>query len=279
MHRMRSLLCAFLTLLLGFLPLQALAVPHVLAQLGTAPLVPPIHSTAELQADIAGRPQLYSTAAAKLGLSPDEYAQFTLRVRSGRVAYVTIPRHLDAMTGAPGGTVEVLNDVIIPPNTRGWEVDLTKSHYILAIFVPAKCGNISVLRKALPVLALAGTRHKRVRVAAKRTKPMVVAAAVAPSPPPQVPAPSPSPSPVPTAAPYESVAATTGPAHHFRIWPLLLVPLIGGLIEHGGHAAGPGSPVVIGPVGAGTTSRPIGGSWGPRAIPRPLPTPAPGCSP
>jgi len=267
---MRSLLCAFLTLLLGLLPLQALAVPHVLAQLGTAPLVPPIHSTAELQADIAGRPHLYSTAAAKLGLSPDEYAQFALRVRSGRVAYVTIPRHLDEMTGAPGGVVEVLNDVIIPPNTRGWEVDLTERHYLLAIFVPAKCGNISVLRKALPVIAHTATHRKRVRVAA---------AVVPPIPPPQVPVPTPSPSPIPTPAPYKSVAATTGPAHHFRLWPLLLVPLIGGLIEHGGHGATPGSPIIVGPVGAGTAARPIGGSWGPRSIPPPLPTPAPGCSP
>jgi hypothetical protein len=266
-----------LTLLLGLLPLQALAMPHVLAQLGTAPLVPPIHSTAELQADIAGRSRLYSIAAAKLGLSSDEFAQFALRVRAGRVAYVTIPRHLDAMTGAPGGIVEVLNDVIIPADTHGWEVDLAERHYILAIFVPAKCGNISVLRKALPVLARAGAHHKRVRIAARKTKPPTVAV-VPPRPAPQVPAPSPSPSPIPTAAPYESVAATTGPARHFRIWPLLLVPLIGGLIEHG-HGTGPGSPVVVGPVGAGTATRPIGGSWGPRSIPPPLPTPAPGCSP
>jgi hypothetical protein len=279
---MRSLLCAFLTLLLGALPLQALAVPHALAELGTAPLVAPIHSTAELQADIAGKPRLYSLAAAKLGLTPSEYALFALRVRMGRVAYVTIPRHLDAMSGAPAGTVEVLNDVIIPANTRGWEVDLTEKHAILAIFVPAKCGNISLLRRALPALAHASPHPKRVQVVAQKPKPQIPTIAVVP--PPSAPAPiattaSPSPSPSPTLAPYASVAATTGPVHHFRIWPLLIVPLIAGFVAHGGHGASPGSPIVVGPVGAGVSSRPIGGSWGPRSVPPPFSTPAPGCTP
>ncbi|HKU68332.1 MAG TPA: hypothetical protein VJP85_11205, partial [Candidatus Baltobacteraceae bacterium] len=270
---MRSLVCAFFAFFFGLLPIQAVATPHVLAQLGTAPLVPPIHSTAEFQADIADRPHLYSTAAAKLGLTPSEYAEFVLRVRAGRVAYVTIPRHLDAMAGAPRGTVEVLSDVIIPANTRGWEIDLPEKHDILAVFIPAKCGNLSVLRRALPVLAhaVAHPKHGRARVVAKKPKPRMTLAA-APSPSPHLPTPAPSPAPTP--APYASVATTSGPVHHFRAWPLLLVPLIAGFV-HGGHGAGLNSPIVAGPVGAGIVARPVGGIWGPRTAPPPLPTPAP----
>ena len=241
------------------LPLPSLAAPHTIAQLGVSPLLGQVTSTPELQQDVARNQHIFSTAATKLGLTPREYAEFANRIANGRVSYVTIPRHLDAMTWASNGRVYALNDVIIPANTHGWEVDLVEGHQVLAMFVPAKCANLSLLRRPLPALAQAPPRQ-RVRVAAAETGP--------PAPVPNAqgggtPVASPAPAvavaaPVATPPPYASAAASTGPSHRgIGWWPLLLVPIIA-LIGHGGGGGGntnvPGVPVVGGPPPGTTTS-------------------------
>jgi len=237
------------------MPLAAIAKPHEIAQLGTAPLTGEIASTSQLQANVNRQRHLFEVAGTKLGLSPREFAQFAARIDAKQLTYVTIPRHLDAMSWSSGGRVYVLHDVIIPAQTKGWEIDLQEQDHVVALFVPARCGNLSILRRPLPAIAKAPAPPPRVAVEAAATAPPVAPAAPAVS----MPAPPPA-----TPAPYESVASSTPPVtHHARWWPLLLIPIVG-LIAGGFH--GGSTPPL-------TTVPPLNG-------PPPGPTPPPaGCTP
>lgn len=233
------------------LPLPAIAQPHVIAQLGTAPLIGQISSTSQLQGDVTQQRRAFESAGVKLGLTPREYAQFEARIAGRQLAYVTLPRHLDAMSWSSGGNVYVLHDVVIPAGTKGWEIDLREGRHVVALFIPARCGNLSVVRRTLPALAQAPAPHPAV-VEAAATQPPAPEASAAPV----VVAPAP---PAATPAPYQSVAASTGPAHHLGWWPLLLIP-VAALLFHGGST---------------------GGTIGPAIQTAPAPTPAPiaGCTP
>lgn len=207
----------FLALLLTLaVPVPAFAQPHVIAQLGTAPLVGEIASTAQLQTDVARDRRLFESAAGKLGLSPAEYAQFETHLANKQLTYVTLPRRLDAMSWSSGGHVYVLHDVVIPANTKGWEIDLKEGRQLVALFIPARCGNLSVVRKMLPEIALAAP-PKPVMVEA-----VSVPANAAPTAAPVIAMPA---SAAATPAPYQSVAASTGATHRLSWWPLLLVPI------------------------------------------------------
>lgn len=249
MKTLRPLLASLLVIAL---PLPAVAQPHTIAQLGTAPLIGEIASTPQLKDDVSRQRRLFETAGTKLGLSADEYAKFSARIAAGNLSYVTIPRHLDAMSWSSGGNVYVLRDVIIPRGTKGWEVDLQENDQIIALFVPARCGNLSILRRPRVHVAKAPV----VRAIAYAPSPRPTAAPVA-----DVPAFAAPAAPQPTPAPYASVAQST-PVHHFRWWPLLLIPIAAMLVN--GHGSSPNSPAI-------TTSN----------LPPPAPTPPPlvGCTP
>ena len=132
------------------LPLQAIAAPHVIARLGSAPVLGQLSSTPQLQAEVTRQRRTFEAAGAAIGLTPKEYMQVEARIEAKQLAYVTIPRHLDAMTGSRNGQVFVVHDVIIPAQTKGWEIDLQENHQVLAVFIPARCGNVSLLRKPSP---------------------------------------------------------------------------------------------------------------------------------
>lgn len=232
------------------LPLPALAQTHVIAELGSAPLIGQVSSTAQLQSDVRDQSALFAAAGSDLGLSPREYAAFAQRIAGGRLAYVTIPRHLDAMSWRSGTRVRVLHDVIIPANTKGWEIDLSEPGEIVALFIPNKCGNLSLVRRPVPLVA-------SVMPVEKPLAPAVVEAAQF--------APTPAPAPVATPLPYANLALAQppSPSHRTNAWPLLLlVPLIAMFASHG-HS----SPVGFSPL---TPAAP--------AAPAPVagcPTPAP----
>ena len=134
-------------LLCAALPLPAAAQTHVIAQLGTAPLIGQVASTRALRTDMRVQRAIFETAAIQLGLTPAEFLAIRSRIGSGEMTYVTIPRRLDAMSWRSGDRVHVLHDVLIPAKTMGWEIDLPEGENVLAVFIPNKCGNLSLLRK------------------------------------------------------------------------------------------------------------------------------------
>jgi hypothetical protein len=143
------------------------------------------------------------------------------------------------MTWQANGHVYVLHDVVIPAGTNGWEVDVPAHGKVLALYMPAKCGNLSLLTKAPPPV-----------IARRAAPPRVAALIVAPPAPIEAP-PAPvavvPPPPVPNdaapvaAAPVQVAQTEFPPAaaatHHL---PLFLAPLLFGLAAiSGGHGSGP----------------------------------------
>lgn len=233
----------------------ALAQPHVIAQLGTAPLIGQIDSTQTLQTDVARNERLFATAGTKLGLSASEYRQVRERITESRLAYVTIPRHLDAMTWSSNGRVYVLHDVIIPAAVKGWEVDLRENGQMVAVFIPNKCGNLSVVRKPMPAVAVLPTRVEAARTAPAAPAPVAVEAAAT--------APPPEAAPAPTPAPYSTLATSSAPApapaaaaHHFP-WLLLALPVLALVGSHGGGSTHTLPIASTGPIPGGPTPPPV----------------------
>jgi hypothetical protein len=217
----------------------ALAKPTVIAELGTAPLLGTSRSTTEMRQLVAHNEGIMSAAAVRLGLTPGEYAQFHAAIDQSHVAWVTVPRHLDAMTWQAGGHVYALHNVIIPKHTNGWEVDVPAAHgAVLALYMPAKCGNLSLVRRPA-------------RAIARRVAPPVHVALVAPPPaaPPVQVAYVPPPPPDDVAAPVAAPATEFPPAPAAASKPrfLFLAPLLFGIAA---LAAGSGSgPIAAPPVG------------------------------
>ncbi len=242
----------------------ALASTHVIAELGTAPLLGQVESTPDLQTDVTQNEALFARAGRKLGLSPTEYSALRERIGTKRLTYVTIPRHLDAMTWSQNGRVYVLHDVQIPSNTRGWEVDLHENGQILALFIPNKCGNLSLVRRPQPLIAQVPKVQPARVLAARYTPPPAPAAA------PMAIA-TQAPAFVPEAAPQAAQAfkpeiatpAAVSAPHLGFLLPLLGAIAIGFLA--GGHG-GTSTPPHIGTTSAPPPTPPVGPG---------CPTPAP----
>jgi hypothetical protein len=225
------------------LPLPAYAQTHVIAQLGTAPLIGRVASTRQLQTDVDKQRSLFFAAGRGLGLTTGEFALFAQRIARRELTYVVIPRHLDAMTWRSNGRVHVVRDVVIPPDTMGWEVDLREPSRILALFIPNACGNLSLLRKPAPLVAQ-NAPHVAPRASQPAVQPLMPASPAFAAPP----APAATPAPLTEI----TVAASPQPAHHLRAWPLLLLPLIAFFASHGhgGGAVTIGSPGALTPTPA-----------------------------
>ena len=206
-----------------------LAKTTIIAELGTAPLLGSSTSTAQMRTRIARNERLVSAAAVKIGLDRSEYAAFQAAVASSHVAWVVVPRHLDAMTWQSGGTVYALHDVLIPANVYGWEVDVHSHGRILALYLPAKCGNLSLVNKAAP--AVVAQRPVRVRIVAAKAPPIAV-----------VPIPDdervPDDAPVAPPVVVASAFPPAGAAASHRA-PFFLIPLLFGFAALGGGGSHP----------------------------------------
>jgi hypothetical protein len=139
--------------------LPAFAHPVEIATLGRAPLMGASTTPAQLKYNVAQNDAILRQAGDDLGITREQYAEFRSAVESGNANWVTIPRHLDAMTWAKHGHVYVIHDVIIPANQKGIEVDLHHGDRIISLFMPAKCGNLSVIRRNVPHVAAAKIRN------------------------------------------------------------------------------------------------------------------------
>ncbi len=124
---------------------------HVLPVLGTAPLLGQMGSVADLQQRVVERRAMFETASEDLGLTGSETSQLEQRIASGEVRWVRVPRHLDEMTWAWDGSVYMYRDVVIPADQYGWEIDLQAGSNVHALFIPAACGNLSLVERSVQV--------------------------------------------------------------------------------------------------------------------------------
>ena len=124
-----------------------LSAPTVIAELGSAPLLGPNATLAELQSSIARNETRLATAAELAGMSAAEYRAFRVATQTQRPDWVRVPRRLTAMTWYAGGQVRVTHDVEIPAATYGFEYDEAGPAERLRIFLPVVCGNLSILRE------------------------------------------------------------------------------------------------------------------------------------
>ncbi|MDQ2908785.1 MAG: hypothetical protein M3R44_05460, partial [Candidatus Eremiobacteraeota bacterium] len=111
----------------------------------------------------------FSDAAARIGLTPDEYREFRTDLLDGKVRYVTLPRRLDAMSGNRAGSVYAVKNAYMTSSIQGWRVALADGN---VVYVPQLCGNISLLRHA----AIAQVPRPHPRVAYVHHKPHFVPA-------------------------------------------------------------------------------------------------------
>jgi hypothetical protein len=233
------------SVLFTLLASPVLASTTVISSLGEAPLLGELRSTQDLTQQVFKQTPRLNKAARQLGLTPDQFDEFTTDIATDEnVRWVTVPRHLDGMSWESAGRVHVIRDVMIPANTHGWAVYLKTG---VTVYVPAKCGNLSVLHT--PV------RHVAAVKAASAPAPVVEApAAPAEAPPPVAVAPAPAEFPTPT--PLAAIPPPP-PVHHS------LLPLLGGLLL---------LPLIVlaggGPHGGTTGFLPsIGGGSSPSIIP------------
>ena len=109
-------------------------------------------SRVEIQHRVAANEGRLAMAGSEMGLTPREFAEFLRTFKQTKPAWVTLPRHLDAMSAIHrNGNVYIVRDVVIPAGSSGWEVDLHEPHQLVRLFMPASCGNLSVIRTPIVV--------------------------------------------------------------------------------------------------------------------------------
>ena len=105
-------------------------------------------------------PKLFSDAAARVGLTPKEYKEFRQSLLSGKAVFVTLPRRVDAMSGARHGSVYAVKNAYMTTPQKGWRVDLADGN---AVYVPQICANISFLKNGAQVAQVKHISGKKLR--------------------------------------------------------------------------------------------------------------------
>lgn len=134
------------------LPMAARAesAPIVLDVLGRAPVLGRLRSTAELREKMRSESSVFLQAASLIGLTNVQTDTLMHDIDAGNLRYVVVPRHLERTTWSADGRAHVLDNVIIPADTHGWEIDLRNGRTISEVFIPAACGNLSIDHRRLP---------------------------------------------------------------------------------------------------------------------------------
>jgi hypothetical protein len=124
-----------------------------LRRLGTAPLlIPPSTSGAQLASNVLAHEAIVHRGAQAIGLTEPQWQR--VRRLVGRSApWVTIPRCYDSFTWATSpvnGVVHVDHNVRIPANEKGFSFSWTEGKTLITVVIPAKCGNIAVVKYLAP---------------------------------------------------------------------------------------------------------------------------------
>lgn len=184
--------------------------------------VVPFQVVADVQAAVIFEEDRYWQASRKIGLTRGEFEEFERRVIDGDVKLTMLPSQLDAMAGQHHGRIYAVRNAHVRGGERSFVVALADGK---RVYVPMKCGNVSVVRNARPQVVARTPRtpvHTLTR-AVRRPAAPVVAAVAAPLPAPPAPvAPA-----VAVAAPVVPVAAV---AHHNFALPFLM--WVAGTIDH-----------------------------------------------
>jgi hypothetical protein len=224
---------ALAAVLIAATGMPAFAHPIEIATLGRAPLLGQSTNVSELRYNVRTHESRVRRAAYDLGLTRGQYEEFRRALDSKHPNWVTIPRHLDAMTWQSGGQVHVVHDVIIPPNQKGVEVDLTSGDRIVSVFMPAACGNLSVIRRPVP------------HVAAVHNFPVPHPRPVAAAPEPAATtAPEVAVAPAAVLVPEAAAPPIVAPATHARVPLFPLLALIPALFSGGGGSSPIAAPIV-----------------------------------
>ncbi len=222
----------------------AFARPIEIATLGRAPVLGASTNAAELRANMRKNEALMRRAGYAIGLTRSQYDTVRTTIEVGKPNWVVVPRHLDVMTWAYAGRIHTLHDVVIPADQKGFAVDLPESNgQQTTVYVPAKCGNISLARHAVRHVAAAKIRNFPVPHPAAVVAPAV---AVAPA---TVAAPA-----VVAPAPPIPVAPAVAVTHH----GIGLLPLAAALpfLFHGGSGGSVVTPFLGNNTGGGTIVSP-----------------------
>lgn len=195
----------------------ALGEAKTIRVLGQYPVLPGLHSTADLQSAIHTHPAMYAQATSLLGLSKAQSSVLVSRIDAGDVKWVVIPRHLERMTWSVNGRAGVVDNVIIPPKSYGWEIDVRGPNNIAEVYIPQACGNFSILHRKLP---------QQISFVPVPT----------PRPVPATPTPVATATPIPVTPPPASTIVTPH-KQPFAI-PLILFGLLAGLLGGGGSSTG-----------------------------------------
>lgn len=222
--------------------LPALAQPIEISSLGHAPVMSTSTSLSELRSNFQRNESMMRQAAQKLGLTDEQYETFKLQVAVAKARWVTVPRHLEAMTWASDGVVHVLRDVIIPPNMKGIEVDMPDGATTLAMYLPAKCGNLSFTHIKPPAVAYPSGPHYVAHAQSfPQPQPQQVASVVTGT------------VPIAPAAAIPPPPVVAAAAHHFSLLPLAaLLPFV----VHSGNSVIPATPGVTSVSGPGLPTFP-----------------------
>jgi hypothetical protein len=145
----------------------------------------PIAKASEVQQVVVAEKTRYKQAARRIGLTTPEFEEMERRISRGETKRTTLPVHLDAMAGMHRGRVYAIRDVRVLPNQNAYAVVLDDGK---RVYIPAVCGNLSVVRGEAPHIAHAHAPTHRVlahapkhRVLAQRVSAPGVASAPLPA--------------------------------------------------------------------------------------------------
>lgn len=237
---------SIIALIVSLVNSPASAGPYAIHNLSHDALLGSTNSRLEMQQRVRQYDARVRKAASDLGLTPSQVQAFETQLPNSR--YVVLPRHLNAMAGYAHGTPYVVHDVIIPVNSRGWEVDVVQGDSLMRVFVPAACGNLSILRSFQPHIAQLPERQPSRPV---RAALLPATSVVAPSAPAAQPVPAPAV--VPAAQPPAFAMSSPQVVSHHGHFPwwlaLIAIPFIhgGGSSQAPGyHAPTPPPPPIVG---------------------------------